>query len=118
MTLNSALPLVDVLLNSVWTVPFETQSVCPHHGLHHVCLVVPQRFHSMENIHNVLLLDHLIDAADGTERSRTSSTGTAEEECRAGRVGREKKERERNLFQHFATENHHVQKELNGEEDF
>lgn len=29
----------------------------------------------MENIDDVLLLDHLIDAADGTERSRTSSTG-------------------------------------------
>lgn len=52
----------------------------PHHCLHHISLVVPQCFDSVENIHDVLLLDHLIDAADGTERSRTPSAGTAEEE--------------------------------------
>lgn len=52
----------------------------PHHSLHHVSLVVPQCFDGVENIHDVLLLDHLVDAADGTERSRTPSTGTAGEE--------------------------------------
>ena len=52
----------------------------PHHSLHHISLVVPQCFDGVENIHDVLLLDHLIDAADGTERSRTPSTGTAGEE--------------------------------------
>lgn len=53
---------------------------CPHHCLHHVSLVVPQCFDCVENIHDVLLLDHLVDAADGTERSRTPSAGTAQEE--------------------------------------
>lgn len=54
--------------------------MCPHHRLHHISLVVPQCFDGVKNIHNVLLLDHLVDAADGTERSRTPSAGTAEEE--------------------------------------
>lgn len=56
----------------------------PHHSLHHVSLVVPQCFDGVENIHDVLLLDHLVDAADGTERSRTPSTGTAGEEEEEG----------------------------------
>lgn len=47
----------------------------PHHRLHHISLVVSEGFDSVENIDDVLLLDHLIDAADGTECSRTSSTG-------------------------------------------
>lgn len=46
-----------------------------HHCLHHISLVISEGFDSVENIDDVLLLDHLIDAADGTERSRTSSTG-------------------------------------------
>ena len=54
--------------------------VSPHHSLHHVGLVVPQCFDGVENIHDVLLLDHLVDAADGTERSGTPSARTAEEE--------------------------------------
>ncbi len=56
--------------------------ISPHHSLHHISLVVPQSFNSVENVHDVLLLDHLIDAADGTECSRTPSTGTTEEEGR------------------------------------
>lgn len=46
-----------------------------YHCLHHVSLVIPEGFDSVENIDDVLLLDHLVDAADGAERSRTSSTG-------------------------------------------
>ena len=45
-----------------------------HHCLHHISLVISKGFDSVENIDDVLLLDHLIDAADGTECSRTSST--------------------------------------------
>lgn len=58
-----------------------------YHSLHHICLVVPQCFDSVENIHNILLLDHLIDAADGTERSGTASSGTAEQEEWEGKKG-------------------------------
>lgn len=50
--------------------------VISYHSLHHVGLVVPQGFNSVENIYNILLLDHLIDAADGTESSRTSTTSS------------------------------------------
>lgn len=46
-----------------------------HHCFYHISLVISEGFYSVENIDDVLLLDHLIDAADGTERSRTSSTG-------------------------------------------
>lgn len=51
-----------------------------HHRLHHIGLVVPQCFNGVENIHDILLLDHLIDAADGTECSGAPPTSTAEEE--------------------------------------
>lgn len=60
-----------------------------HHSLHHISLVVPQCFDGVENIHNVLLLDHLVDAADGTERSRAPSASTAEEEGQREKEGEE-----------------------------
>lgn len=46
-----------------------------HHCLHHISLVISEGFDGVENINGVLLLDHLADAADGTESSRTPSTG-------------------------------------------
>lgn len=46
-----------------------------HHGLHHISLVISEGFDGVENINEVLLLYHLTDAADGTESSRTPSTG-------------------------------------------
>lgn len=39
----------------------------PHHGLHHIGLVVPKRFGSKENIHQAVTADHLQDRGTGTE---------------------------------------------------
>lgn len=38
-----------------------------HQGLHHVGFVVTQRFHNVEHVDDVLLLDHFTHTADGTE---------------------------------------------------
>lgn len=51
----------------------EKSSWDTHQGLHHVGLVVPQRFHDVEYIDDVLLLDHLTHTADGTEGSAAAS---------------------------------------------
>lgn len=45
-----------------------------YHSLHHVGFVVPQRLDGVEHVYNVLLLDHLTDAADGTEGTTPSTT--------------------------------------------
>lgn len=54
-----------------------------HHCLHHISLIIPEGFDCVENIDDVLLLDHLIDAANATECSRASSTGPVKnrEDC-------------------------------------
>lgn len=39
----------------------------PHHGLHHIGLVVPKRFGSKENIHQAVTADHLQDSGTGAE---------------------------------------------------
>lgn len=44
-----------------------------HQGLHHVGLVVTQRFHDVEHVDDILLLDHLTHTADGTEGSAAAS---------------------------------------------
>lgn len=44
-----------------------------HQGLHHVGFVVPQCFHDVEHVDDVLLLDHLTHAADGTEGSTAAT---------------------------------------------
>lgn len=55
---------------------FSLQAVLEsHHCLHHIRLVISEGFDGVENINDVLLLYHLTDAADGTESSRTPSTG-------------------------------------------
>lgn len=41
--------------------------MAPHHGLHHIGLVVPKRFGSKENIHQAVTADHLQDRGTGTE---------------------------------------------------
>lgn len=51
----------------------ENSSRDTHQGLHHVGLVVPQRFHDVEHVNDVLLLDHLTHAADGTEGPTAAS---------------------------------------------
>lgn len=65
-----------------------------HHRLHHVGLVVPQGFDSVENIDDVLLLDHLADAADGTESSRTPASGPG----KRGKDGWRRRRRRRTYF--------------------
>lgn len=50
-----------------------TSSWDTHQGLHHVGLVVAQRFHDVEDIDDVLLLDHLTHTADGTEGPAAAS---------------------------------------------
>ncbi len=49
-----------------------------HHCLHHVGFVVPQRLYCVEHVHDVLLLDHLTDATDGTKRPAASATSPEE----------------------------------------
>lgn len=71
---------------------------CPHHGLYHISLVIPQGFYSVENINNILLLNHFIDAANGTECSWTSSTSTVQEKDKEGEEGR--------TVQYFQYRNH------------
>lgn len=75
----------------------------PHHSLHHISLVVPQSFDSVENIHNVLLLDHLVDTADGTKRSWTPPAGTEKEE----EEGEEKEQVEEGGQRMFIIKHHH-----------
>lgn len=41
--------------------------MAPHHGLHHIGLVVPKRFGSKENIHQAVTADHLQDSGTGAE---------------------------------------------------
>lgn len=50
-----------------------TSSRDTHQGLHHVGLAVPQRFHDVEDIDDILLLDHLTHTADGTEGPAAAS---------------------------------------------
>lgn len=45
-----------------------------HQCLHHVGLVVAQRFHDVEHVDDVLLLDHLAHTADGTEGSAAAAS--------------------------------------------
>lgn len=78
--------------------------VISYHSLHHVGLVVPQGFNSVENIYNILLLDHLIDAADGTESSRTSTTSSVKEEEQRSRT---EKWREKGRQRLFSIKHHH-----------
>lgn len=78
--------------------------VISYHSLHHVGLVVPQGFNSVENIYNILLLDHLIDATDGTESSRTSTTSSVKEEEQRSRT---KKWREKGRQRLFSIKHHH-----------
>ncbi len=49
-----------------------------HHCLHHVGFIVPQRLYCVEHVHDVLLLDHLTDATDGTKRPAASATSPEE----------------------------------------
>lgn len=44
-----------------------------HQGLHHVGLVVAQRFHNVEHVNDVLLLDHLTHTADSAEGPAAAS---------------------------------------------
>ena len=60
--------------------------VSADHGLHHVGLVVPQGLHGVEDVHNVLLPDHLTDAAHGTEGPGTPPARAREGEREGGRA--------------------------------
>lgn len=73
-----------------------------HHCLHHISLVVSEGFDSVENIDDVLLLDHLTDAADGTESSRTPSAGpvTRGKDGRWTERRREEEEEKKKIFFH------------------
>lgn len=51
------------------------------HCLHHVGFVVSQRLDCVKNVHDVLLLDHLTDATDGTKRPAASSARQAVDDC-------------------------------------
>lgn len=67
----------------------QSQSQAPHQQVHHVGLVVPQCFDSVENIHRALVLKHLAHNTDGTKRSAAAASVSrgAEEESVTGKVG-------------------------------
>lgn len=44
-----------------------TGDMAPHQGLHHIGFVVPKRFGSKENVHQVVAANHLQDCGAGTE---------------------------------------------------
>lgn len=44
-----------------------TGDVAPHQGLHHIGFVVPKRFGSKENVHQVVAANHLQDGGAGAE---------------------------------------------------
>lgn len=50
--------------------------MAPHHGLHHIGLVVPKRFGSKENIHQAVTADHFQDRCTGAEGA-TAATAIA-----------------------------------------
>lgn len=47
--------------------------MAPHHGLHHIGLVVPKRFGSKENVHQAVTADHLQDGGTGAEGATTAT---------------------------------------------
>lgn len=53
-----------------WTGKLEVArrgAMASHQGFHHVGLVVPKRFGSEENVHQIVAADHLQDCGAGTE---------------------------------------------------
>lgn len=81
---QTQVPPVQHIKKHLFMLKMNTQALHEsHHCLHHISLVISEGFDSVENIDDVLLLDHLIDAADATERSRTSSTSPVnkKEDC-------------------------------------
>lgn len=44
-----------------------TGDMAPHQGLHHIGFVVPKRFGSKENVHQVVAANHLQDRGAGAE---------------------------------------------------
>lgn len=60
-----------------WGGILKKKEISTYHGLHHVGLVVPQRLDRVEHIHDVLLLDHLADTADGAEGATAAATSAA-----------------------------------------
>lgn len=60
--------------------------MAPHHGLHHIGLVVPKCFGSKENIHQAVTADHLQDRGTGTEGA-TAATPVSKGNKKRFRVG-------------------------------
>lgn len=60
--------------------------MAPHHGLHHIGLVVPKRFGSKENIHQAMTADHLQDRGTGTEGA-TAATPVSKENIKTVQGG-------------------------------
>lgn len=69
-----SLMFLIILRFSTQQFPHDSHRCFAYHGFHHIGLVVPQSLDCVENIYNVLLLDHLSDATDGTECTATAPT--------------------------------------------